>query len=241
MSPRARIFLKSETECSTTRPALLVLKLSVFPHEGECFSSVDMGYKAGLNEESERQIRMECEFALCFEAFLTQRERSLYIDYKLQYAKEDFLRFLVRNFGYLLHGSPRDLDVLFPQPANDNAKSFGNANAVYAVNDPAVAIFFAIFDRQRFNCRTVSSKCDSSGRTVSYKFQLPGAVIKMNPWGSGVVHIISSDRFEQGRSDNGGALLSEWRSPENVAVWAKLPVTPSDFRFLQDVSPLDND
>lgn len=200
-----------------------------------------MSSEAELHNESERQIRMDYEFALCFEAFLAQRKQSLYINYKLQHPKEDFLRFLVRDFGYLLHGSPRDLNIIIPRQASDNAKSFGNANAVYAVNDPAVAIFFAIFDRQRFDCQTVSSKCDSCGHTVSYKFQLPRAVIRMNPWIPGVVHIVRRNQFEQGRSDNGGASLSEWRSRESVVVWAKLPVTPLDFRFLPDVHPIDND
>jgi len=176
-----------------------------------------------------------------FEALLSTLDMTTMplIHYELHYPKEDFLRFIVHHMEALLHGSGKDVDVLLPRQANDDAKTFGNRLAVYAVDDPVLAIFYAIQDRGCIHGPVIS------GRTVdeflgdySYNFAMLEEVAARDPWSNGFVYIVSRDGFEQGRQDS-GKLADEWCSCTPVRPIAKLSVAPTDFRFLGHIQTLD--
>jgi hypothetical protein len=159
------------------------------------------------------------------------------IDYKLSFPKEDFLRFVVYQKEALLHGSSQNVDVLLPMKANDDVKAFGNKLAVYAVDDPVLAIFYAIQDRSCIHGPVISGRtADEFFGDYSYNFAIPDEAGE-NPWSSGFVYVVGRDGFEEGRQDDGKS-ADEWCSYAPVRPWAKLCVNPADFRFLNQIQRL---
>jgi hypothetical protein len=184
------------------------------------------------HENSEFQ---EQQFEALFETL--DITRVPLIEYRLPCPKEDFLRFVVHQKEALLHGSRQNVDVLLPMRANDEIKTFGNKVAVYAVDDPVLAIFYAIQDRSCIRGPIISGRTvDEFFGEYSYNFAMSDEAVE-HPWGSGFVYIVSRDGFEQGRQDNGKS-ADEWCSYVPVRPWAKLCVEPDDFRFLGQIQRL---
>ena len=150
--------------------------------------------------------------------------------------KEALLQSLVTERGVLLHGSNEtDLEILRPQPANDAAKRSGNKNAVYAVDDAVLAIFYAIQDRSRIDGVIRSAvKANRETGEREYSFGMPRAVLQSEPWRTGAVYVVDSRAFVQCKND-AGRTVREWASEQPVRVLSKLIVGPDDFRFLNHV------
>lgn len=161
------------------------------------------------------------------------------IEYNLPYPKEDFFSFLVEEKNVLLHGSPHEnMNVLEPRQANDSSKQFGNKEAVYAVTDPVLPIFYAIQDRTKLGKSVIESGFieddETNQKDYIFKIHKDKNMTETNPWKTGVVYIVERSTFSQGTNDQGSA-LGEWASETPVKPIAKLEVSPEDFRFLNKV------
>jgi hypothetical protein len=165
-----------------------------------------------------------------------------FLEYRGPFAKHEFLDFLVREKGMLLHGSNfTDLRELEPRQGNDSAKESGNLNAVYATEDVMFPILHAIKDKNR--CQGVisegyNSDGEEEARQKVYSFQASKNILEEQPWSEGVVYIFPHDGFEQ-VMDNDGTMVDEWVSRTPVRPVAKLRVGPDDFPYLNSIQPLD--
>lgn len=163
------------------------------------------------------------------------------VAYQASYPKHEFLAFLVREKGVLLHGSNnQDITELEPRQANCQSKKFGNMNGVYAVEDEILPIFYAIKDRERFVGPAISGVTrtqDKTGIHKHYSFEVPSSTLKEAPWSNGTIYILPRDSFERGVDDNGND-SDEWMSSEPVVPLAKLEVGPQDFPYLNEIKPI---
>lgn len=188
------------------------------------------------NEIIEKENKLKA-FDDLFERTLVEAEMEKVptIEYHLPYPKEEFLDFLVREKNCLLHGSAQNLDVVEPRQANDAAKKSGNKNAVYAVSDPVLPIFYAIKNKEKINGK-VQSGFDNNLETgeKEYEFVVPKEALEKGPWTSGVIYIFDRSQFQQEANDE-GELGSEWTAEAKVKPLAKLEVGLEDFRFLGEV------
>lgn len=153
------------------------------------------------------------------------------------YSRCGLLRFLLTHKDVLLHGSNRlDLQELAPRKANCIVKADGNRNAVYAVNDEMLAIFYAI--RKKTSASgivTASLRCD--GQKRQYLFEMSSSLLLGHPWTTGCVYIVPKEAFQQCRDDT-GTVINEWMTDSVVVPIARLVVRPSDFSFLDKITPL---
>lgn len=165
------------------------------------------------------------------------------INYDLPYPKSEFLEYLVKEKRVLLHGSyNKEINMLEPRLANCASKEFGNLKAVYAVEDNILPIFYAIRDVAGVGFKGyISSGChryrDDTGQITrkEYHFELHPDDLAKQPWADGMVYILPRDTFVQGHNDNGD-LIDEWASEDSVTPLAMLPVSPSDFPYMEDVT-----
>jgi hypothetical protein len=160
-----------------------------------------------------------------------------FVDFEGGAPKVDFLRFLVEEKKLLLHGSNWDVAVLEPRLANCASKKFGNLNAVYAVEDPILPIFYAIKDKNLFTGVAVSGTHQDGDAPKEYIFKIEKQMTDIQPWSSGVVYILSRDGFEQGTNDDGFP-IDEYISRSSVVPLAKLAVDPQDFPYLSAIKPI---
>jgi len=180
-------------------------------------------------------------FSELYEEALTKKAGD-FIEYRGGFPKEEFLDFLVREKGVLLHGSNEQaIQELEPRQANCRSKKFGNMKGVYAVEDPLLPIFYSIKDKNRFKGLAVSGfevAHDESGSRKKYHFEVSRGTLEENPWSEGVVYVLPKETFEQGTDDEGRP-IDEWMSKIPVQPIAKLKVAPDDFRYLDKIQPID--
>ncbi|MEK7530439.1 MAG: hypothetical protein AAB573_01090 [Patescibacteria group bacterium] len=160
-----------------------------------------------------------------------------FVDYQGGAPKIDFLQFLVEEKRLLLHGSNWDVAVLEPRLANCKSKKFGNLNAVYAVEDPMLPIFYAVKDKNKFNGVAVSGTTQDGDKPKKYVFKVEQQMLNTQPWSAGVVYILSREGFEQGTDDDDFP-IDEYISRIPVTPLAKLAVSPHDFPYLGSIKSL---
>jgi len=188
---------------------------------------------------------LESEKNAAFENLYQQmvQKPTDFIEYTTSYPKHEFLDFLSKTKGFMLHGSYIvGTHELEPRMANCISKKFGNLKAVYATQDAILPIFYAIGGTKRFPefDATISAgftdKTDrETGKTIrTYTFKADEETLRRKPWSEGVVNILSKDSFEQGTDDN-GRLLDEFISRTPITPIARLKVVPEDFPYLNDI------
>ncbi len=160
-----------------------------------------------------------------------------FIDYQSELPKVDFLEFLVKEKQLLLHGSNWDVSALEPRLANCASKKFGNLNAVYAVEDAVLPIFYAIKDKNSFSGVAVSGTHQDGDAPKEYIFKVEQRMLDIQPWSPGVVYILDRKGCEQGTDDN-RLLIDEYISRTSVIPLAKLAVNPQDFPYLNAIDSL---
>lgn len=157
-----------------------------------------------------------------------------FIEYCIGSPKHKFLEYLLQK-GSLLHGSSvEEAEALEPRQANDASKKSGNQEAVYAVSDSILPLFYAIKDRQRLHGMVRSGYNTDEQGVKTYSFQIDGKRSEKDPWKNGIVHILPKEKFMQTVDDNGEP-TNEWVSYSPVSPMARLRVTPDDFPYLKEV------
>src|SRR3989344_8015276 len=147
---------------------------------------------------------MDEAFARLFEETLRKQEAGIpVIEYNLPYPKEDFLKFLVEEKNFLLHGSPnKDLEILEPRQANDGEKTSGNKMAVYVVTDYVLPIFFAIQDKDKLQGSIKSGISeDVETRELEYSFEISKKALESKPWTRGMIYILDKNKFSPEKDD----------------------------------------
>lgn len=161
-----------------------------------------------------------------------------FVEYSGEYSKAEFLAWLVSK-GYLLHGSNNlEITELQPHQANDASKDFGNMNAVYAVEDPILPIFYAI-QNHNFTGYVISEheNIQKNGKTTrEYSFEFKGILSdpEAGLWSDGAVYILPKKTFIQGKNDIGEP-ENEWASKLPVVPLGKIKVSPQDFPYIDKV------
>ena len=158
------------------------------------------------------------------------------INYTLPHPKYFFLKYLLDN-GCLLHGTKSsDMDVLEPREQIDwNGHSI---QAVFATRDIFWPMYFALLNRSaltgslRNGCFLVERAPFQEERF--YFFSVNQENLASDIWSDGFVYILPGDSFHP--TTSGKVRFDEWASDQAVPVVAKLPVSPSDFPFLHQVS-----
>jgi hypothetical protein len=178
-------------------------------------------------------------------------EGDLIIKYDCEFPKYEFLSYLIENRNVLLHGSnEKKIRFLVPLRRSTDLRGVGNLNAVYACSDGIWPIFFAVWNRDYYGSTTNSCfrASDTDGRLRKfYSFLIApdskcferDRVADKKCWTDGMIYILPRAPFTQ-LVDDAGNPLEEWISADPVPVLAKLPVTPQDFLFLNDVRIRDD-
>ncbi|MFT5281000.1 MAG: hypothetical protein ACI9AR_000448 [Flavobacteriaceae bacterium] len=155
-----------------------------------------------------------------------------------------FLKYLVQEKGYLLHGSSnKEIKELEPRQANCKSKKFGNEMGVYAVQDEVLPVFYAIKDAKKAHKAGVSSFSAESGFSSvddkkDYTFKITKAFIDADAWSDGSIYILDGKTFEQGEDDEGEP-IDEWLSKEPVMPVGKVKVDKDDFPYFTDIEPVE--
>lgn len=178
-------------------------------------------------------------FDRLFEAALRSGKDST-VEVDTDHPKHEFLRYLVEQREVLLHGSNRaDIEVLEPKRQTDCSGK--QIHAVFASGDGIWPLFFAIVDQANYRgslrngCWVITNQKGASQRF--YFFSLNRAMLAQGPWTDGTVYILPREGFTQ--TSRGVIRFDEWASDRAVRPLARLPVTPEDFPFLNQVTGHD--
>jgi hypothetical protein len=146
-----------------------------------------------------------------------------------------------------LHGSGNpDIALFEPRQSND-LSDFGNQKAVYAAADALWAMFFAIVDRDRVD--SITNACirltDDTGMVQGpfYVFSVSQSALPNQPWRTGTVYLLPRSTFVIQPPVQFGASpiqIPQLASFDPVQPLAKLPITPADFPFLQQIRGHDD-
>lgn len=121
---------------------------------------------------------------------------------------------------------------------------FGQQRAVFATSDPIWAMFYAIIDRAGHEL-TLSNGClvlDDLGESY-YFFSVSRQALDRQPWRTGYLYLLPADTFvEQPGATYAGhaAHIPQLASPVAVEPFARLPVEPRDFPFLDRIGGHDD-
>lgn len=181
-------------------------------------------------------------FAKAYDTMILGTSTDGFIELSEKVSKVDFLGWLVKEKGFLLHGSNnQEIGTLEPRQANCASKEFGNMKAVYAVEDCVLPTFYAIKDRVKFKGRARSGYTEVSygeETTREYEFAIDKNLVAQNPWSDGAVYVLSRETFVQGHDDEGNP-IDEWASEVEVTPVGKIKITTDDFPYFHEIKTID--
>jgi hypothetical protein len=166
------------------------------------------------------------------------------IEYSLSTPKWQFLNYLCDFKDVVVHGSGNpDIDVFEPRKSND-AKEFGDQQAVYAASDGIWAAYYAILDRDRY-VRSLVNTCQKvdlpdGGVESVYYFSINDDSLPKNPWRTGTIYILPRATFENEPAEP-GRKSAQWRSFDPVRPFAEISIEPQDFPFLDQIHGHDTE
>jgi len=175
------------------------------------------------------------------DASLAQGPNTL-VNYHLPYPKVDFLNYICDWRGVVAHGSPlQNFTTLQPVRLTQDSSEFGNRRQIFCSPDGTWALWFAVLDKSKIH--VTENGCvrlgHGPGRVKFYHFDLPSENKIDPPFTDGMVYIANASDFPEHRPypvlDWFDAEIEEWGSAEPVIPLVKLPVTPSDFPYLDKV------
>jgi hypothetical protein len=158
------------------------------------------------------------------------------INYTLPHPKYFFLKYLLGK-GYLLQGTKSSsIDILEPEEQIDWTRN--SIRAVFAARDVFWPMHFALLNRSaltgslRNGCVLVERLPFQEERF--YFFSVSQQNLVSDTWSDGFIYILPGASFHP--TTTGQIRFDEWASEQAVPVIAKLPVSPTDFPFLYQVS-----
>jgi hypothetical protein len=184
--------------------------------------------------------RKRTAFDTLYQAALDQGPNSV-IDYRAGYPKHEFLTYLVEHKGVLLHGSNNGgITRLKPKWQTDYLGK--PVKAIFATPDGIWPMFFAILDREVYQ-GSLQNGCfwvhaPEGAAHKCYHFSINAAAVAHAPWTDGTIYVVPRDSFQRGH-DLADQPLEEWTSSEPAEPLARLPVSPQDFPFLDQIEGHD--
>ena len=151
------------------------------------------------------------------------------IRYGSEYPKHDFLSYLVKNEDVILHGSPIPGIEMLNVEGNSGLFGDEKVTGVYATNDPAVALYFAVFKHGE-STGAVDGVFRGTGQRAQstfYHFAACADSFEKCPWSEGTVYIVPREGFD----DSGAGLIRR----KSTRPLARLAVSPSDFPYRHQV------
>lgn len=168
------------------------------------------------------------------------RGPAVAVDYRAPYPKHEFFCYLVRERGYLIHGSTsRNLTSLEPREQADWKGE--QVCGVFAASDGVWPFFFALMYTQLAGC-SIRNGCfvvdGGAGQEVCedrfYFFSLDHASLATVRWDEGMIYVVERRDFRPNGTPP--VYFDEWVSEGRVPVVARIPVGPDDFPFLGQVA-----
>jgi hypothetical protein len=181
------------------------------------------------------QKRTEFEILLQ-KAYITKG----FIDYNLPYPKYELLYYLAKEKNAIFHGSPNcNISEFQPFRRTLDSNIHGNVNATYATIDPIWPIFFAILNRTSIKFRIVNGPSkfifpDGTSQML-YFFAIGSEFLKIHPFTNGMVYIFNRSSFHI--SGGGEPEEAEWVCEDKIKWFLCLPISPSDFPFIDQIHP----
>lgn len=149
-----------------------------------------------------------------------------WVDYNLPYPKHQFLTYLAKVKGLMMHGSNNPhIEVLKPIRNSTDSMKHGNVSGIYGEPDGIRPIFFAVVDRSQITgtTNTAHTAVMPDGTESRWYFLSVDVDAWLRaPWLTGTVYILPSETF---------VLDREWTSREPVRPLAKLAVTRADLPY----------
>ncbi|MDP2623751.1 MAG: hypothetical protein Q8Q29_08140 [Actinomycetota bacterium] len=164
------------------------------------------------------------------------------------YPLHSFVQWLSRRDEVIFHGSNRtDIEEFMPRRESmelDNDGGSGNLSAVYGTHDGLWAMFFAVIDRSslRGSIRNGVGMYESAAgdRLDRYRFSVDQRSLIRRPFTPGMLYMFPRDRFERIPLYPQGPFGNEWACFDSVRPIGRLPVTPDDFPFLDQIGGHDD-
>ena len=152
------------------------------------------------------------------------------------YPKFEFLSYLVTSKDILLHGSNRvNLRSIIPHNQTDYGGK--KLTAVFACSDGIWPIFFAVLNYAIYR-GSIRNACIHVGIREPldryYFFSINDQMGSINPWTDGMVYLLPKTNFRQ--VSQNVVRFDEWISENKIFPIARIPVSPSDFPFLSNVT-----
>ncbi len=131
-----------------------------------------------------------------------------------------------KDQGFLFHGSSKDMQVLEPRLARDTWSpddTFNNDTAVFASNDPASAVAFAVVVKKELPLEMQKQSWGVTWRQGGGQLsvQIPKEWKELVEKRIGYVYVLSRESFPE---TNG----SQWKSKENIIPVEKVEVQLED-------------
>lgn len=155
-------------------------------------------------------------------------------------SKFEFLWYAVERCGLLVRGANRaDYDIFEPIEGKDYFDR--PVKAVFAANDAAWPMFFALVDRQNPHLRCFwgdalwAQPDDGPARKV-YAYAINREAFENKPYVTGALYLLPGENFHPVRSDQ-GRLTLESISEVSVRPLARMIITAEDSPFQDVVQP----
>ena len=159
-----------------------------------------------------------------------------------------WLTWLCEEQGFVAHGTGQaDIALFEPRQSNDIGW-FGNRKAVYASSDAVWAMFFAVMNRPTVPMRIVNSAISvwqGGKREHRYFFGASGAALaRPGAFRNGWVYLLPDVGFEVEPADSSLGFVFESHHLaclESVRPAFRVPVSPTDFPYLDRIHAYDED
>lgn len=155
------------------------------------------------------------------------------VDYQSNFPKYRFIDYLIQKKNFVVHGS-NNKNINQFETREQTLFNGQMVNAIFATKDGVWPIFYAILDRSKL-VRNFRNGCIKSSNSKRYYFfSLTKETIDSDPWTTGMIYFLSSERFE--RSSQSKVYFDEWISKEVVKPVIKLVVGKEDFEYIDKIS-----
>ncbi|WP_420645106.1 hypothetical protein [Candidatus Leptofilum sp.] len=199
-----------------------------------------------LPPEMKLDAGKEADFAALLDEVLGGNGRPL--NYTLPYPKHEFLRYLAAQEKFIFHGSAKgDIEEFSTRRTSMELKDKsgrGNVQGIYGTHDGLWPLFFAVVNRSKLpgSIRNgVQYFQNDDGDEISvYNFSINQEWLDKEPWHSGTLYVLPRETFRRMPLSAAGGLSNEWVSEVPVKPLVRIPISPEDFPFLDQVGGHDD-
>ncbi|WP_420632020.1 hypothetical protein [Candidatus Leptofilum sp.] len=199
-----------------------------------------------LPPEMQLDAGKEADFAALLDEVLGGNGRIL--TYTLPYPKHEFLRYLAAQEKFIFHGSAKpDIEEFSTRRTSMELKDRsgrGNVQGIYGTHDGLWPLFFAVVNRSKLPGSIRNGvqyfQNDAGDEIGVYNFSINQEWLDKEPWHSGTLYVLPRETFRRMPLSAAGGLSNEWVSEVPVKPLVRIPISPEDFPFLDQVGGHDD-